>query len=135
MNEFMTYRKLVKPEDLNPANRLFGGRIMEWADEAAALYAMCQMKTTSIVTLKVSEILFKNPALVGDVLEFYCSRQATGETSMTINLTVRRKTIHKNPVQAQNAATILSCEFVFVAIDPSTGRPAPHGEALPTRVI
>ena len=36
----MTFRRLVKPEDLNPANFLFGGRIMEWADEAGALYAI-----------------------------------------------------------------------------------------------
>ena len=38
-----SYRKLVKPEDLNAANSLFGGTLMAWIDEACVLYAMCQM--------------------------------------------------------------------------------------------
>ena len=64
----LTHRKLVMPGDENPAKRLFGGRLMQWADEATALYAMCQMRTKSLVTLKISEVLFKNPARSGDIL-------------------------------------------------------------------
>jgi len=78
MKPTMTYRKLVMPGDENPAKRLFGGRLMQWADEAAALFAMCQMRTSSIVTLKMSEVLFKNPAVSGDILEFWTKLKKVG---------------------------------------------------------
>lgn len=55
-------RRLVKSEDLNPRGTLFGGRCMQWIDEEAAIYAICQMGTTSIVTKLISEINFISPA-------------------------------------------------------------------------
>src|SRR4051812_16248463 len=124
----MTYRKLVMPEDENPAKRLFGGRLMAWADEAAALYAMCQMRTKSIVTLKISEILFRNPARTGDILEFWTRNKKVGRTSITVECVVTRKSLDKpldKPRPEQDSASIiLSCEFVFVAIN-AKGRPVP----------
>jgi hypothetical protein len=35
-------RKWVKPEDLNPNGALFGGSLLRWIDEEAAIYAICQ---------------------------------------------------------------------------------------------
>ncbi len=134
----MTYRKLVMPGDENPAKRLFGGRLMQWADEAAALYAMCQMRTKSVVTLKISEILFKNPAQSGDILEFWTKNKKIGKTSLTVECIVTRKKIGlpmstpKAPETETEgylgdpAGIILSCEFVFVALDES-GKPTKHG--------
>lgn len=131
----MTYRKLVMPEDENPAKRLFGGRLMQWADEAAAMFAMCQLRTKSVVTLKISEILFKNPAQSGDILEFWTRNKRVGKTSLTVECVVTRKRIGK-PLAAPEAPklgqesdpdeTILSCEFVFVSIGPE-GKPVRHG--------
>lgn len=136
----MTYRKLVMPEDENPAKRLFGGRLMQWADEATALFAMCQMRTKSVVTLKISEILFKNPAQSGDILEFWTRNKKIGRTSLTVDCVVTRKQIGlamgapEAPVIDKDGGTylgdptgiILSCEFVFVSID-EKGKPVPHG--------
>src|SRR4051812_16563920 len=134
----MTYRKLVMPEDENPAKRLFGGRLMQWADEAAVLFAMCQMRTKSVVTLKVSEILFRNPAMSGDILEFWTRNKKVGRTSLTVECVVTRKQIGL-PMTAPEApdikngdymgdptGVILACEFVFVSLD-KEGKPAPHG--------
>jgi acyl-CoA hydrolase len=125
----MTYRKLVMPEDENPAKRLFGGRLMQWSDEAAALYAMCQMRTQSLVTLKISEVLFKNPARSGDILEFWTRKKRVGRTSLTVECVVTRKKIgdklDEPRLQATDDSLILSCEFVFVAID-AKGKPTPH---------
>src|SRR6478736_4310164 len=89
----MTYRKLVMPGDANPAERLFGGTLMKWADEAAVLYAMCQMGTQAVVTLKISEILFKNPSKSGDILEFWTKVKKAGRTSLTVDCVVTRKKI------------------------------------------
>jgi acyl-CoA hydrolase len=134
----MTYRKLVMPEDENPAKRLFGGRLMQWADEAAAMFAMCQMRTKNIVTLKISEILFKNPAQSGDILEFWTRNTKVGRTSLTVECVVTRKRIgpamtapeaprlEDTKYKDDPSGTILSCEFVFVSIG-SNGKPVPHG--------
>lgn len=118
----MTYRRLVMPGDLNAANRLFGGEIMKWADEAAALYAMCQLQTKRLVTLKVSEILFKEPVRQGDVLEFWAHILKKGKTSFTVRLEVKRKTI-ETPHEEHPA--VMSCEFVFVTVD-ENGKATPH---------
>lgn len=126
----LTYRKLVMPEDENPAKRLFGGRLMQWADEAAALYAMCQMRTKSVVTLKISEILFKNPALSGDILEFWTRNKKVGKTSLTVECVVSRKDVSLARAERlppdDPSSIILSCEFVFVSLG-ADGKPAAHG--------
>lgn len=137
----MTYRKLVMPGDENPAKRLFGGKLMQWADEAAALFAMCQMRTKSVVTLKISEILFENPAMSGDILEFWTTVKKIGRTSMTVECMVTRKVIgvrldapaapvaDSKSYMGDPAGIILRCEFVFVSIG-EDGKPTPHGQVM-----
>lgn len=138
MTDFiMTYRKLVMSGDENHARSLFGGTLMKWADEATVVYAMCQMGTQQVVTLKVSEITFKNPSKSGDVLEFWTRTKRVGRTSLTVECAVIRKdlgqvvTRPKPPLfddsgyLGNQANVILNCEFVFVAVD-TEGRPTPH---------
>ncbi len=134
----LTYRKLVKPDDLNHAKTLFGGRLLQWADEAAVLYAMCQIGSKSVVTLKMSEVLFKNPAHNGDILEFWTRKSHIGRTSLGVECMVVRKTINSpqdlpkpptfnpdgSPSEPKNI--ILSCEFSFVNVD-DQGKPKAHG--------
>ena len=55
-------RKWVKPEDLNPNQSLFGGRLLQWIDEEAALYAVIQLENKKIVTKFISEINFVSSA-------------------------------------------------------------------------
>lgn len=138
MTDFiMTYRKLVMSGDENHAKSLFGGTLMQWADEATVLYAMCQMGTQAVVTLKVSEILFKNPSKSGDILEFWTRTIKTGRTSLTVECAVIRKDLSqiapkpKPPIFDERGYVgnqdnvILNCEFVFVSVDES-GRPVAH---------
>ena len=139
MNEFiLTYRKLVMPDDLNHAKTLFGGRLLQWADEAAVLYAMCQIGSKKIVTLKMSEVLFKNPAQSGDILEFWTRKSKIGNSSLGVECVVVRKIVNgpqlnpSPPVKTSDGNfekkedIILSCEFSFVHVDDS-GRPIKHG--------
>ena len=122
MDPVLTYRRLVMPGDLNAANSLFGGQIMKWADEAAAMYAMCQLQDQRVVTLKVSEILFKEPVKQGDFLEFWAKTAKVGRTSLTVHLEVYRKEIEKPEYKHQ---VVLSCQFVFVRVD-EAGKATPH---------
>ena len=113
--------KMIRPEDLNPANRLLGGKLLAWADDAVALYVMGQLHTKSIVTKKISEVIFNNPAFQGDLLDFYVKNTKIGRSSLTISCEVLTQPIGEKDEEKE----ILSCEFVFVAID-ENGRPAAH---------
>lgn len=117
----LVYRKLVMPGDLNFGNSLFGGTLLSWLDESAASYAICQMKSKDVVTLKVSEILFKKPVKVGSFLVFYASTKSFGKTSLTIDISVFNRNI-----ETSEEEQVLTCEFVFVKIDPVTGKSIPH---------
>jgi len=117
-----SYRVLVMPRHLNAANRLFGGQLMSWFDEAAALYVMCVAKTSHIVTLKVSELLFKEPILQGDFLIFRTCLIAKGKSS----LTVRVEAIKKHLTDSSQNKLACHCEMVFVVVDPATGKSVAH---------
>lgn len=127
----MTFRKLVMPDDLNHANTLFGGRLLQWTDEAAVLYAMCQLGTNSVVTLKMSEVLFKRPARNGDILEFWTYKNKIGKTSLEVCCHVVKKDFQNQTEgpsydpDIDQDRNILTCSFVFVSVD-GKGESVPH---------
>jgi acyl-CoA thioesterase YciA len=121
-----THRKLIMHEDLNAAGRLFGGRLMEWIDEAAALFCMTQIATRSIVTKKISEVIFNEPANLGDVLEFIFRVKQAGTSSIVIEAQAIAMAIAPD----EHRRTIVQCDLVFVCLGPD-GKPAPHGYVMP----
>lgn len=115
-------RRLVMPSDLNYANSLFGGRALEWIDEEAAIYAICQLDTNCLVTKHIGAISFESAALQGDVVEFGLATKKVGKTSITITCLVRNKITKKS--------ICLADDIVFVKVDPETRKPIPHGKTL-----
>ena len=114
-------RRVVKPTDLNPSNKLFGGQLLSWIDEEAAIFASCQMKTDYIVTKFISEVNFQLSAECGDVIEFGLSVANVGTTSLTVQCVVRNK--------KTNDIIISIDRMVFVAIN-KEGKPTAHGYEL-----
>ncbi|MFD2823554.1 acyl-CoA thioesterase [Lacinutrix iliipiscaria] len=82
-------RKWIKPEDLNPNGTLFGGRLLEWIDEEAALYAIVQLENNHVVTKYITEIDFKSSAKEGDIIEIGIEVVKFGATSITLRCEVR----------------------------------------------
>jgi len=118
-------RKWVKPEDLNPNSTLFGGRLLQWIDEEAALYAVIQLENPHVVTKFISEINFISAPRQGDIIEIGILATHFGNTSLTMRCEVRNK-ITREP--------ILSIEkIVFVNVSPE-GNPTPHGKTEITYV-
>ena len=112
-------RKWVKPEDLNAHNTLFGGRLLSWIDEEAAIYTTIQLGTNGVVTKYISEINFINSAKQGDIIELGIKATRFGTTSLTLACEVRNKITQK---------TILTIDkIVFVSVD-DAGRPIAHGK-------
>jgi acyl-CoA hydrolase len=111
-------RKWVKPEDLNAHGTLFGGRLLGWIDEEAAIYTIVQLGTNRCVTKYMSEINFVNSAKQGDIVELGIKATRFGTTSLTLMCEVRNKITQK---------TILTIDkIVFVAVD-AEGNAMPHG--------
>ncbi|MEX3932419.1 acyl-CoA thioesterase [Paraburkholderia phymatum] len=111
-------RKWVKPEDLNPNGTLFGGSLLRWIDEEAAIYAICQLDNQRVVTKFMSELNFVSSARQGDIIELGMTATHFGRSSITLRCEVRNKITRKS---------ILTVEkMVFVNLD-ENGNPAPHG--------
>lgn len=112
-------RKWVKPEDLNPNHSLFGGRLLQWIDEEAVIYAIVQLENPKVVTKFISEINFINAPRQGDIIEVGIVATQFGRTSITMRCEVRNMITRE--------AILKIDKLVFVNLD-ENGNPAPHGK-------
>ena len=112
-------RKWVKPEDLNANGTLFGGKLLAWIDEEAALYSIVQLESKKVVTKYISEINFMSTAEKGDIVEIGIEVIKFGTTSISLNCEVRNKMNHESIVTVDN--------FIKVNLD-EKGNPIPLGK-------
>lgn len=112
-------RKLIKPEDLNARNTLFGGTLLRWIDEEAGIYAMTKLNSKAVVTKYISEIDFVSSAKQGDVIEIGLSFNNIGQTSISFSCKVRNLFTKGTIIQIDN--------IVFVNVD-KNGKPKIHGK-------
>ncbi|TYB76268.1 acyl-CoA thioesterase [Bizionia myxarmorum] len=112
-------RKWVKPEDLNPNGTLFGGRLLAWIDEEAALYTAIQLENQKIVTKYISEINFMSSAKQGDIVEVGMTVSKFGTSSITLKCEARNKMTRE---------TILTVENIIMVNLDDQGKPKPHGK-------
>lgn len=110
-------RKLIRPEDLNANNTLFGGSLLRWIDEEAGIYAMTKLNTQKVVTKYMSEIDFISSGRQGDVIEIGLEFIGVGRTSITFKCEVRNYFTKKNIISID--------KIVFVQVDDNE-RPYPH---------
>ncbi|WP_154096270.1 acyl-CoA thioesterase [Microbacterium testaceum] len=111
-------RRWVRPEDLNAHGSLFGGSLLRWIDEEAAIYAILQLGNPRAVTKFISEIEFVSSAVQGDLIEMGLRATGFGRTSLTMRAEVR------NMITRCRILTI--DKIVFVGLDVN-GVPTPHG--------
>ncbi|WP_042478550.1 acyl-CoA thioesterase [Bacillus ndiopicus] len=79
--------RLVLPPDTNHHGSIFGGRVLAYIDEIAAIASMTHAKG-EVVTASIDSVDFVSPAYVGDVLELEGIVTSTGRTSMEIYVRV-----------------------------------------------
>ncbi len=107
-------RKIVKYEDLNPRGTLFGGQLLKFVDEEAAIFAMCQIGDKMVVTKAISKIDFKSSPKLGDIIEIGMDMIRIGNTSLTFKCNVRNKDTKEDVITID--------EIVFVRVD-ENGKP------------
>ena len=110
-------RKWVKPEDLNPNGTLFGGRLLAWIDEEAALYTVIQLENPKIVTKFMSEINFMASAKKGYIVEIGMEVIKYGKSSITMRCEARNKMTRE---------TILTVDNMVMVNLGKDGKPTPH---------
>ena len=110
---------ICKKGDIGVHDNMFGGTILSLIDDASASYVSQICDTQKIVTLKIDELVFKKPVKVGSILKIYGQVISFGNTSVTINIDVR-----KHNVYTGDQETVTHTKIVFVRID-EDGKPRP----------
>jgi acyl-CoA thioesterase YciA len=111
-------RVTMLPRDTNAHGTIFGGILLAYLDQAGA--NATRAHADRVVTVKMTEVVFHAPVLVGDVVSFYARVTRIGTTSITVHVDVEaeRRRGDGLPVKVTEA------EIVYVNVD-EKGRPFP----------
>ncbi len=75
----------IRPEYLNGAGRLFGGKLMEWIDELAGFVAI-RHSQHNVITASVDNLKFIRGAYLGDLVVLIGRITFVGRTSMEVRV-------------------------------------------------
>jgi acyl-CoA hydrolase len=118
------FNHLVLPSDTNALGTIFGGRIMEWVDIAAAIVASRHCRKVA-VTASIDELHFLAPVRLGDIVILKAAVNYTHRSSMEIGVRVEAE----NPQTGERRQTS-TAYLTFVALD-AKGRPTPVPPVTP----
>ena len=111
--------KVCKKGDIGVHDNLFGGLMLCWIDEAALSMATGICHTPNMVTVKMHEVVFKEPVKVNNQIKIYGRVESIGNTSITLFIEARRFSVYTH-----EEVPVVSTKIVFVRID-DDGRAIP----------
>jgi acyl-CoA thioesterase YciA len=112
-------RVIMMPKDTNAHGTIFGGVILSYIDQAAAVEAK-QHGASFIVTVAMREVVFHQPVYVGDLVSFYTRLVRIGRTSITVAVEV----FSQQGEGLGNRVKVTEAEVTFVNLDKNR-RPVP----------
>ncbi len=115
----------MMPLDANPMGNVYGGTIMKFMDEVAAVSA-ARHAGAHCVTASIERMDFMEPVKIGDLLILKAAVIFTGRTSMIVGVKVEAE----NVLEAKRVPAG-KCYLTFVAVD-RKGRPTPVETIAPT---
>lgn len=89
---------LVLPGDTNHHRSIFGGKVLAYIDEIAAISAMKHAKS-EVVTASFDSVDFVSPAYEGDILELESIVTSTGRSSMEVYVRVSSRKIKSGEIK------------------------------------
>jgi acyl-CoA thioesterase YciA len=118
---YLAIQVIMMPRDTNPLGSIFGGVILSYIDQAAAIGARRAVQLAGgglpyLVTVALNRVEFKKPVLVGDVVRFLTQTIRLGRTSITVDVKVEAE-------RGTEVLQVTEAEVVYVSIDPVTRRP------------
>lgn len=111
--------KLVLPPDTNHLQTIFGGKVLGYIDEIAAISAM-KHSNSAVVTASIDRVDFVSSASVGDVLELEAIVSSTGRSSMEVYVLVHSM----NPLTGGERKLTTESFLTMVAMD-TNNKPIP----------
>ena len=91
--------KLILPPDTNHHHSIFGGKVLAYIDEIAAIASMKHAKS-EVVTASIDSVDFVSPAYAGEVLELdvrvTCKNLITSEERLTTESFITMVAIDEN---------------------------------------
>ena len=116
--------KLVLPPDTNHLGTIFGGTVLAYIDEIAAITAMKHSKG-AVVTASIDTVNFLSSAKVGNVLILESVVVSTGRTSMEVYVKAECQSIETGEKTLTTTAIL-----TMVAVD-EEGKPTPVAGVAP----
>jgi acyl-CoA thioesterase YciA len=80
-------RVSLMPRDTNALGTIFGGVILSYIDQAAAIEAHA-LHPKKLVTVAMDQVEFKQPVFVGDLVSFFADIEHVGTTSIRVVVSV-----------------------------------------------
>jgi acyl-CoA thioesterase YciA len=105
-------RVIMMPKDTNAHGTIFGGVILSYIDQAAAVEAR-RHGATYIVTVAMREVVFHAPVYVGDLVSFYTRLVRIGTTSITVAVDV----FSQSSEGQEKRVKVTEAEVTFVNLD------------------
>lgn len=109
---------MIRHEDINGFNRLFGGRLMEWIDDVAGIAAR-RHAGIDITTVAIDTLEFKAPAWLNDIVVIEAWVTHVGHTSME----VRADSYVEDPATSER--TMINHAYLTEVCIDADGRPVP----------
>ena len=98
--------RLVKTLDLSLGGVLYGGRMLDFVAEHAAIHAMKCTGEPHMVGYRFGEIVLSRPVRAGEIIDFHGGEPRFGRSSVTFELTGR-----------VGSEVAVRAECTFVAVD------------------
>jgi acyl-CoA thioesterase YciA len=113
-------RVIMMPKDTNARGTIFGGVILSYIDQAAAIEAHRQFNR-NFVTKAMNAVEFVAPVQVGDVVSFYARVIRLGRTSVAVQVDVEAEGFRQISKQL---VRVTQAEVVCVSVN-DEGHPVP----------
>lgn len=124
VNSRIIQTRLVLPPDTNHLDTIFGGKVLAYIDEVAALSAMKHAGCV-VVTASIDSVNFFSAAKVGDALTIEAFVTYTGTSSMEVYV----KVTARNVLDSEEQLTTES--FLTMVAIKDTGEPTPVPKVFP----
>ncbi|HWK21945.1 MAG TPA: acyl-CoA thioesterase [Ureibacillus sp.] len=115
---------LILPPDTNHHHSIFGGKVLAYIDEIAAITSMKHAKS-EVVTASFDSVDFISPAYEGEILELEAMVTSTGRSSMEVYVRVMARNIKTGEIKLTTESFV-----TMVAVD-ELGRPVQVPKVYP----
>lgn len=102
---------IVLPEHTNPLGNIFGGTLVAWIDQTAAIVAFRHCRSIA-VTVAIDQLCFLHPVKLGEVVILKAQMNFVSKHSMEVHV----KVIAENPITGKQVHTS-TAYLIFVALD------------------